>query len=123
MACQRRVKWDHYKGIWGLNILAIEEVLKISSKPLCCRTDWGTGWPQKAPKDSWVLLQQVEQLGVGSMGCTATGLVKISLSSLSWGSIAAMLLGDSPGSALGYPAGIIKLGRVVLTILVGVVGV
>ena len=33
-----------------------------------------------------------------------------------------MLLGGSPGSTLGYPAGIIKPGKAVLPMLVGVVG-
>ena len=38
-----------------------------------------------------------------------------------YSSMAAMLPASSPGSTLGHPAGIIKPGRAVLAVLVGVV--
>ena len=38
-----------------------------------------------------------------------------------YGSMTAMLPGSSPGGTLGYAAGVIKPGRAVLAVLVGVV--
>ena len=137
-AYQWRVKWDHSWGNWALKILAVEEGVKVGSKSLCRGMHQGMGWAQEAPKVSWALLQQVGQLGTGSMVCIVAGLLESSVDSQSWvgmaamllggiaamlpGGMAAMRLGGSPGSMLGYLAGIIKPGRVVLTVLVGAVG-
>ena len=76
LARQRGVEWDHCRGSWGLNILTVEEDLKMCSKSLSCSTNRGTGWPKEAPKVSWAFFQQVGQLSAGTMGCTVAGLAK-----------------------------------------------
>ena len=120
--CQWWVKWDHNWGNWSLKTLTVEEGFKVGSKYLSCGAHQGMGWAQEAPKVNWALFSQVGQLGVGSIGCTVAGLAKSSVGSQTWGIIVAMLPASSPGSVLGYPAGIIKPVRAVLTVLVGVVG-
>ena len=49
-AYQWWVEWDHIWGNWGLNILVVEEGLKVGSKSLYCGDHWVTGWAQEAPK-------------------------------------------------------------------------
>ena len=65
----------------GLNILAVEEGLKMGSKVLCCSTNRSTGWSKEAPKVSGALFKQAGQLSTGSTGCTAAGLAKSSVGS------------------------------------------
>ena len=67
---------DHCRGSWGLNVLAVEEGLRMGSKSLSCSTNRGTGWPKEAPKVSRAFFQQAGQLSAGTMGCTAAGLAK-----------------------------------------------
>ena len=58
---------------------------------------------------------------MGNTGSTVASLVEGSASCQSRGSIMTMLPGSSPGSTLSNPAGVIKPGRTVLVVLVGVV--
>ena len=58
---------------------------------------------------------------MSSMGHTAAGLAKSLAGSQSRGGMVAMLPGGIPSSMLGDLASIVKPGRVVLTVLVGVV--
>ena len=53
----------------------------------------------------------------------AAGQVESSSGCQGYGSMTAMLPGSSPGGTLGYAAGVIKPGRAVLAVLVGVVQV
>ena len=55
------------------------------------------------------------------MGCTNARLVESLVGSQSCSSMVAMLLGGSLGGTLGYMAGVIKPGKAVLAVLVGVV--
>ena len=80
----------------------------------------GPGWALEAPEVRRALLQEVGYLSPGYMGRIAAGLAEGSAGSQSYGSIMAMHPGGSPGSALGYTAGVIKPSRVVLAVLVGV---
>ena len=41
LAHRRGVKWDHCRDSWGLNILIVEEGLKMGGKSLCCSTNMG----------------------------------------------------------------------------------
>ena len=59
-------------------------------------------------------------LSLGRMGHIVAGLVEGLVGSQSHGSMVAMHLGGSPGSALGYIAGVIKPSRAVFAVLVGV---
>ena len=63
------------------------------------------------------------KLSTGCASSSAAGQTESLAGCQGYSSMAAMLLACSPGSTLGYPAGVIKPGRAVLAVLVGVVQV
>ena len=57
-ACQWWVKRDHCWSIWGLEILVMEQCLKVCSQCISCGTNWGLGWAQQEPEVSGACLKQ-----------------------------------------------------------------
>ena len=58
-AYQWWVKRDHCWSSYGLDILVIEQCLKVRGQSLSCGTNWGPGWAQEAPEVSGAYLKQV----------------------------------------------------------------
>ena len=92
----------------------------MGGQSFSCGTNWGPGQAQEVTEVSRALLQEIWKLRTGSIGHIMVGLVESSVGSQSHGGMVAVHPGGSPGSALGCTAGVIKPGRVVLAVLVGV---
>ena len=68
-------------------------------------------------KVSGALFQQVGKLGKDRVSCSVAGQEESSAGCQGYSSMAAILLGGSPGGVLDYSAGVIKSGGAVLVVL------